>query len=158
MNHFDIFRIGAKGLVIPTMDYSSVHQMHGLSQEDWDLLTQKEPWTITHRQKARSLIAECVNISLTIAGLPAQPLPAQYVAAVISCVVAPANRLVAAMRAPETFDGVAASGLLGGQEVQPVTTEQMVSLVMAYSSGYESGQPADQVDFQSGINDGDPDA
>lgn len=156
MNHFDIFKIGAKGLVIPTMEYSSVHQMHGLSQEDWDLLTQAEPWTITHRQKARSLIAECVNISLTIAGLPAQPLPAQYVAAVISYVVSPANRLVAAMRAPETFDGVAASGLLGGQEVEPVTSEQMVSLVIAYSSKQDPGQPENQLQLEPGVNDGDP--
>lgn len=155
MNHFDIFKIGAKGLVNPAMDYCAIHQTHGLSQEDWELLTQSEPWSITHRQKARSLIAECVNISLTMAGLPAQPLPAQYVAAVIAYVVAPANRLVAAMRAPETFDGVAASGLLGAQEVTPCSTEQMVSLVIAYSSQVDPGQPENQLELVPGVNDGD---
>jgi hypothetical protein len=134
MNMFSIFRQGAAHLVTETMAYTDVHQMHGLSAEDWSLVTQSEPWNIEDRKRVKSVIAECVTISLTIAGLPAMALPGQYVAAVIACIVAPANILVAATRAPDAFDGVAASGLQGDFKIEKMTAEQMISLCLAYAS------------------------
>ena len=83
----------------------------------------------------KSVLSEAVNITMTLAGLPAEPLPGQYVAAVIATLVAPCNRLVAAQRAPETYDAVSASGLVESAEVLPMPPTQMVALVMAYSSG-----------------------
>lgn len=141
MNHFQIFRQGALSLVTETMAYTKIHRQYGLSQDDWELLTQPEPWNVQQRQRARSIIAEAVTISLTIAGLPAQALPAQYVAAVIATVVRPANMLVASTRAPEAFDAMNASGIMSSTEVQPVTVEQMQSLVMAYAGGAGVNEP-----------------
>lgn len=135
MNMFNVYRTGALALVTETMAYTAIHRQYGLSQADWELVTQKEPWNVEQRQKARSIIAECVMISLTISGLPAQQLPAQYVAAVIAHIVAPSNMLVASTRAPEAFDAQAASGMQQEHEVKPVPVEQMQALVMAYAGG-----------------------
>lgn len=145
MNMFNVFRQGALALVTPTMAYTGVHRENGLSSEDWKLVTQPEPWNVQQRQRARSIIAECVMISLTIAGLPAQSLPAQYVAAVIAHIVSPANMLVASTRAPEAFDAVAASGMVQAQEIKPVSVEQMQALVMAYAGGASGEPPAHMV-------------
>lgn len=138
MNMFDCFRRGAMGLATQAMQYSSVHAQYGLSQDDWELLTSPVPWNVEERRRVRSVLAEAVQISLTIAGLPAQSLPAQYVAAVISIVVAPTNRLVAATRAPESFDAMGAANVEQPFKVTPVSIEQMQSLVMLYSGGWSS--------------------
>ncbi len=141
MNHFEVFRNGALCLASKTMEYSETHRKYGLSKDDWELLTQKEPWNTSQRARVRSMIAEAVTISLTIAGLPAQTLPAQYVAAVIATVVQPANLLVASTRAPEAFDAMDASGMMSKSEVRSVTIEQMQSLVMAYAGGAGISEP-----------------
>jgi len=142
MNMFNAFRQGAMCLVTETMAYTAIHREYGLSKEDWTMLTQKEPWNVKQRQRAKSIIAECVTISLTIAGLPAQALPAQYVAAVIAHTVSPANMLVASTRAPEAFDAMAASGIMQEQEIKQVSKEQMQALVMAYAGGVADEPPA----------------
>jgi len=102
-------------------------------------------WTPTEQKKIRSILTEVINISLTIAGLTAHPLPAQYVAALVSKLVSTANRLVASTLTPETFDAVAASNLDGNQKFVSVTREQMMSLVIAYSSDRYI-EPNDRVD------------
>ncbi|WP_299747820.1 hypothetical protein [uncultured Tateyamaria sp.] len=152
MNTFDAFRIGAMALVTETMAYTDTHRKYGLSAEDWKLITQLEPWNVQQRQRARSILAECVQISLTIAGLPAQSLPAQYVAAMIAHLVSPSNLLVASTRAPEAFDAMAASGMVQSQEIKPVSIEQMQALVIAYAGGINGQPPAHilaKVDLQS---------
>ena len=73
---------------------------------------------------------------MTIAGMPAIPLPGQYVAAVISEVVSPCNWMLASLKAPDTFDAIDATGLLEQEEVKPMKHEQMMALVMAYGGGY----------------------
>ena len=80
---------------------------------------------------------------MTIAGMPATPLPGQYMAALIATVVAPVNRFIACHKAPETFDGEAASGILQTHEVKPMTFQQLQGLVLAYSGGY-AGEPQGQ--------------
>ena len=72
----------------------------------------------------------------SIAGMPAIPLPGQYVAALIAEVVSPVNRLLACTKVPETFDAEAASGILRTHEVKPMSYEQMSSLVILYSGGF----------------------
>lgn len=133
----DVMRMmltGANALASLGVEHSSKHVAVGFSKAEWDLLTQADLWTPSDRRKVRSILAEAVNASLTIAGLPAVPLPAQYVAAVIATIVAVPNRLSAAMRAPEAYDAVAASGLVGPVEVEPVRIETMMALVMGYTS------------------------
>ena len=89
----------------------------------------------------RSIIANAVEVSMTIAGMPPVPLPGQYVAAFIAQCVSPCNRLLACTKVPDTFDALLASGLEGTYESKPMTFEQMVSLVIAYS-GDLVGEPA----------------
>lgn len=132
------FRQGAERLA--SSQYGSLHKEFGISEVDWKLVTQEEHWTMEQMRASRAVIASVVEVALTVCGMPPVPLPAQYVAAVIAIVVAPANRMVAAMKAPDTFDAFAASGLQETVEVKPATREQMMALVVAYSGGF-GGEP-----------------
>jgi len=133
------FRMGAEALAVG-QSYNELHRSHGLLEPDWELLTQDQHWTPEQARQVRSILASVIEVSLTIAGMPPIPLPGQYAAAVIAIIVSPANRLVAAMKVPDTFDAVAASGLMETFEVRPMRPEQMVALVVAYSGGL-GGEP-----------------
>lgn len=122
------------------LQYGEIHRAHGISQADWKLITQEEFWTPEQYRSVRSLLANVVEVSMTVAGLPSVPLPGQYVAAVIAICVSPCNRIMAAQKAPDTYDAVVASGLQETFQVRPMPREQMVSLVLAYSGGF-GGEP-----------------
>lgn len=134
------FRQGAEKIAANERRYTTLHKAHGILEADWDLLTQNEYWSPDQARQIRTILASVVEVSLTIAGLPAIPLPGQYVAAVISEVVAPCNRILAATKAPDTFDAIEASGLLGTHEVKDMPVQQLIGLVLAYSGGYP-GEP-----------------
>lgn len=138
------FKLGAQSLVRNGLKYQERHREHGIMQADWDLLVQEEPWTPEEARKIRAILASVIEVCLTIAGLPPVPLPGQYAAAVIAIVVSPANRFLAARKAPETFDAVEASGLEGPIKVTEVKYETMFGLVMAYSGGY-GGEPMERL-------------
>jgi len=121
--------------------YGELHRSYGLGADDWRLLTQDEHWTPDDARRIRSVLASVIEVALTIAGMPAVPLPGQYAAAVIAIVVSPSNRLVACMKVPDTFDAVSASGLHETFEVRRMLPEQMIALVLAYSGGL-GGEPA----------------
>lgn len=80
---------------------------------------------------------------MTIAGMPAIPLPGQYVAALIAEVVAPCNYMIAAVKAPDTFDATDASGLLAQSEVKRMEPQQLMALIIAYAGGY-GGEPGNE--------------
>jgi hypothetical protein len=141
---YSAFRIGAQKLAHDERKYSELHKAHGIDQAHWDLLTQREYWTPDQARAIRSILASVVEVSMTIAGMPAIPLPGQYVAAVIAEVVSPCNRMIAAVKAPDTFDAADASGLMENSEVKQMKTEQMIALVLAYSGGYAK-QPQSEV-------------
>ena len=141
------FRLGAESLVIGTMKYTELHRSHGITQADWELLTQPEHWTPEQVRQIRSILASTIEVCMTIAGLPPVPLPGQYAAAVIAIVVGPANRFLAAAKVPETFDAIAASGLEGTVEIKPLRQETMFGLVMAYSGGY-GGEPSPRLNAE----------
>lgn len=130
------FKLGAKKLAIAERAYSEIHKAHGIEESHWLVLTQKEPWTPDQMRAIRSILANVVEVSMTIAGIPAIPLPGQYVAAVIAEIVHPSNWMVAATKAPETFDASDASGLMGTSEVKEMSTQQMMALTLAYGGGY----------------------
>lgn len=134
------FQIGAMVLAEADGKYTELHKKHGVVEEDWKVLTSSEYWTPDQARQVRSILASVCEVAMSIAGMPAIPLPGQYVAAVIAHVVKPANRMLAAIRAPETFDAEAASGMLGTHIVKPMPQQQMISLVMAYSGGF-AGEP-----------------
>ena len=136
------FRHGAEILAKDNCEYTSLHKGHGIDQHHWDLLTQKEYWSPDQARQMRSILASVLEVSMTISGMPAIPLPGQYVAAMISEVVAPVNRLLACSKAPDTFDADLASGILGTHRIEPMSREQLMSLVLLYSGGFPDEPPA----------------
>jgi len=106
---------------------------YGISQQEWDLLTKNEAWNPEERRSVRSALSEVINCSLSMAGLPADALPSEYVAAVIAVVVSPVNRLVAAARTPETHLAVSAAGIKENEDIDPASPAQMRALVMMYT-------------------------
>ena len=134
------FQHGAEILAKDTCKYTELHKGHGIDQHHWEVLTQREYWSPDQTRQIRAILANVLEVAMTISGMPAIPLPGQYCAAVIAHIVAPANRLLACTKAPDTFDADAASGLLGTHEVKDMSVQQLMSLVMAYSGGY-TGEP-----------------
>jgi hypothetical protein len=139
----DAFKVGAKQLAFNQRVYAELHKSHGIEPSHWELLTQDEYWTPDQARSIRSILANVIEVSMTIAGMPATPLPGQYAAALIAEVVSPSNRMVACMKTPDTFDAFNASGLMESFEVKDMPKEQLMSLVLAYSGGY-SGEPPSQ--------------
>ena len=136
------FRLGAEQLARDGCKYTDLHKSHGMDEHHWTLLTQDEAWTPDQARQMRSILASAIEISMTIAGMPAVPMPGQYAAATIAIIVSPINRMIAAMKCPDTFDADAASGLLGTSEVKEMSKEQLMALVLAYSGGYPDEPPA----------------
>ena len=134
------FKIGAKRIAKDEKAYTDLHKAHGIEQAHWELLTAREYWTPDEARAIRSILANVVEVSMTIAGMPAIPLPGQYVAALIAEVVAPCNWMLAAVRAPDTFNAMDASGLMQETEIKPMEYQQMMSLIMAYGGDF-TGQP-----------------
>jgi hypothetical protein len=130
------FQHGAQILAKNENEYTMLHKGHGIDEHHWSVLTQQEYWSPDQARQMRSIIAAVVEVSMTIAGMPAIPLPGHYVAALISEVVAPCNRLVACTKAPDTFDADAASGILGTHIIKDMSVQQLMSLVLLYSGGY----------------------
>jgi hypothetical protein len=134
------FRIGAKKLAFNNAAYSDLHKSHGIEESHWRLLTAEEYWTPDEARQVRSILASVIEVSMTIAGMPAVPLPGQYAAALIAEVVSPVNRMLACIKCPDTFDAFDASGVNETFEVKTMPKEQMMSLVIAYSGDYP-GEP-----------------
>lgn len=134
------FRIGAKKLAEAQGKYTDLHKMHGIEERQWQMLTQLEPWTPDQTRQMRSILANVLEVSMTIAGMPAIPLPGQYVAALIAEVVGPCNQMLACTKAPDTFDAEAASGILDTHTIKEMEWQQLMSLVLAYSGGFP-GEP-----------------
>lgn len=129
------FQQGAQAIASNEAKYTTLHKGHGIEEHHWELLTQNEYWSPDQARQIRAILASIVEVAMTIAGMPAIPMPGQYVAAVISEVVAPCNRLLACTKAPETFDAMDASGILGTHEIKTMSTQQLMALVIAYSGG-----------------------
>lgn len=141
MDIHEAFRVGAKKLAADAGKYSLLHKDHGIEEGHWMLLTQEEYWTPDQVRQIRSILSNVIEVSMTIGGLPSIPLPGQYAAAVIAEVVSPMNRYLACLKVPETFDAIDASGILGTSQVKPMTFQQMMGLVTAYSGGIQT-EPA----------------
>lgn len=135
----EMMAVGAATLAREGFAYSKRYKDIGFSEAEWKLLTQETPWTRAERVRVKSLLMEAVNASLTLAGIPAGPLPAEYVAAIIAKVVHPSNRLAAANRAPEAYEASRASGLKEPVKIEMVPRETMVSLVTLYTGNRIDG-------------------
>lgn len=130
----ELFLLGADALVAAGTEYDETHQAAGFSQSQWNTLTQKERWSPADADQVKALISHAVSCHMKAAGLPPTPLPAPFVAATIVKFVAPCNRFTAAYNAPESFDPMAASGLVGEPVDIIATRNQIYSLVQIISS------------------------
>lgn len=144
MDLHQAFKIGARRIAKDEKRYTDLHKAHGIEEAHWLLLTRREYWTPDEARAIRSILANAIEVSMTIAGMPAIPLPGQYVAALIAEVVAPCNYMLAAVKAPDTFDALDASGLLKTSEVRTMEVQQLMSLVLAYAGGY-GDEPKDHM-------------
>lgn len=136
------FRIGAKRIAESERAYTELHKAHGIEEAHWKLLTQAEYWTPDQARAIRSILANVIEVSMTIAGMPPVPLPGQYAAALIAEVVSPCNRMLACVKAPDTFDAAMASGFMGSPEVKDMTPQQLMALVIAYSGDFPNEPPS----------------
>lgn len=130
------FKVGARRIAKQEREYTDLHKAHGIEQAHWELLTQDEYWTPDEARAVRSILASVIEVSMTIAGMPPIPMPGQYAAALIAEVVAPCNWMLAAMKAPDTFDATDASGLVSTAEVKDMPPQQLMALVLAYGGGH----------------------
>ena len=130
-----VFQQGAEILAAHDGENTTLHKGHGINEADWELLIQKEYWSPDQARQIRAIIGAVLEVSMTIAGIPAIPMPGQYAAALIAEVVSPCNRFLACTKVPDTFDAVDASGILGTSTVKPMTVQQLMALVIAYSGG-----------------------
>ena len=135
------FQHGAQILAANNCRYTTLHKGHGIDEYHWEILTQEEYWSPDQARDMRSILANAIEVCMTISGMPAIPLPGQYAAALIALVVAPCNRMVACVKCPDTFDADAASGILGTHEIKDMPVQQLMALVLAYSGGFP-GEPA----------------
>lgn len=147
MDLHSAFKIGARRISKDEKRYTELHKSHGIEQAQWELLTQREYWTPDQARAIRSVLANVAEVSMTIAGMPAVPLPGQYMAALIAEVVSPCNYLIAAVKAPDTFDATDASGLIGPEEVNKMEYPQLMALVIAYAGGY-GDEPGDRLPLE----------
>jgi len=137
MNSFEMFRNGALALASPDgkFAYTDTHAEYGVSKAHWDKLRSDKPWSPPDRTAMKAVLPEIMNIAFTISGLPSARIPAEYVAAVVATVVHPANLIVAAQICPLGFDALDASGLNGKNQIEDVSRERMVALIIAYAGG-----------------------
>lgn len=145
MDLHNAFKVGARKLAQSERAYTDLHKAHGIEEAHWKLLTQSEYWTPDQARAIRSILANVVEVSMTIAGMPPVPLPGQYVAAVIATCVSPCNRMLACVKAPDTFDAAMASGFLGQPEVKDMEYQQLMSLTIAYSGGFPHEPPGEKL-------------
>lgn len=139
----DLFMVGANQLAAMSLTWGPDHQAAGFNETDWALLTDTTCWSKTQQLKVASCLRLAVSMTLRAAGLAPTPLPGAFVAAVICKLIAPCNRLVAGQNAPESFDAMSASGIYSETEVINTTSQQMMGLICAFSSGdYSSVQSA----------------
>jgi hypothetical protein len=140
------FQVGAQRIAAHQCRYTNLHKSHGIIEANWDLLTQDEYWSPEEVRQMPNILSQVVEVAMTISGMPAVALPGQYVAAVIAEVVAPVNRFLACMKAPDTFDAVAAAGVTQTHEVKPMSREQLQSLVLLYSGDFVGEPPPHRLD------------
>lgn len=125
-----------------------IHGRAGLAQADWEVLRSRAYWTPEQVRTARGAIDKILTAALTMSGLPAISLPAEYVAAVISAVIEPANWMAASHAGIAGLDGrqlVSSQGdVVSAREF--VSPERLFSLILVYSDTFchTSRQPDEQ--------------
>ena len=109
----------------------------GIADQHMKMIRQHKLWNADERMQVDGILNEILNVSLNRAGLPQMELPAELIACMICKIVAPCNRLVAAVKAPAGYKGIKATGLTEEPVIESVDPQTMFAMVIAFSGGYE---------------------
>ena len=129
-----MMRQGARMIASSAAGWTRAMEECGLTIEERDLLIDKRLWTPMQRRQCREALADLTYASLTVAGLPATRVPAEYVAALIAETVEPPNWYIACHRAPPTYSALDVNSGTLPQEIETLEPEILLSLVMQYAS------------------------
>lgn len=127
-------------------DYTSADfDTLGISYQDFNLVYGNTQWTRDQRRRVTQTLDALLFGTLDVIGLPRIAVPAEYVAAVISSFVAPANRQIACIwlaeqraTGPRAID-LAAAGV-EALHVDPVSASQLFALVILLSENDRSSE------------------
>ena len=125
------------------------HSRAQISRGDWEIIKCLSAWTPEQVRGARTAIDKLLSACLTQSGLPRMPLPAEYIATVISKVISPANWMASAQAGLSGLDGkqlVSQQGdVISAREA--VTPERLFALILLFyddSNTRVSGQPTEE--------------
>lgn len=133
------FQIATGAMRLLRDQHSSViFQSLGITPEDFELLTGKTIWVAGDRHRVRSCLdAACAGV-MDVVGVPRFEMPAEYIAAVIACFVAPANVLTACRWMERQRAGDELRGATSGSEL--VDPSQVFALVLLIYDDKETGE------------------
>ncbi len=97
----------------------------GIIPEDFDLVTQSEPWIGAERTRITNVLASLVHGTVDVMGLPRIEVPVEFIASVLCVFVHPSN-LAVASRWMET--SYSAEDLAAGGSLEPVTAKRLFAL------------------------------
>lgn len=102
----------------------------GVAKPDFDLVTRREPWLGTDRERVVRVLNSLLFGSLDLLGLPRIQAPAEYIAAVLVTFVAPVNYQLACrfFEQSRPVDDLALNP--GSQAMETVTASQLFAMVI----------------------------
>lgn len=128
----------------------------GITEENFETTASQQPW----RREQRTIIIRTLNAilfgSLEIMAIPKLIVPAEFVAAHVATIVAPANRMVACVwLAQERQTGVGALELAARQvtpsQYDPCSADHLFALVCLLSDTEESNFARDRFRTRLGL-------
>lgn len=138
----------AYGTLQVMKDRFAMDETRSLTLEERTLLFQRVPWNVEDRRVVRSSLEKVVLDSIGFMGLPSFELPAEYVAAVITAMVAPVNFMAACswtagghVFATE-LQNTADPGLLGWERARP---HQLFAMVLELAGDPHFGKLKSQL-------------
>lgn len=115
----------------------------GITAQDFNLAHGNQPWRRDHINRVMKTLQALLFGTLEVQGIPKIVVPAEYVAAVVTAFVAPANRMLACVwLSHERQTGAGALDLSSRgtttSQIDPTTPEQLFALVVALSDADEA--------------------
>ena len=109
----------------------------GVSDADWALTTGENPWCAADRHRVRATLDALTYGSMDLAGVPRFPVPAEYLAAILTVFVHSSNRMVASRWAERT-ETASELASHAGLDAERCTAEQIYSLCIQLASAEQA--------------------
>lgn len=128
----------------------------GINQQDFELIAAPVPWQRANIPRVMRTLNALLFGSLEILGMNKITVPSEYVAAVVSAIVAPANRMVACIwLAQERQTGVGALQASAraqlSTQLDPTSSDQLFALVCLLSATEASSEARNNLARKLGI-------